>query len=101
MLPCSGITTTADMPPDLTQLDAFARACRHHHSFSEGNPMARSMFAMMFDQYAERLQSAGIVRVDGDKVSLNATFRNADESVELNGERMPLMRFFMRLGQMF
>jgi len=40
MLRCREITTPANMTPDLTQLDAFARACRHHHAFSDGNPMA-------------------------------------------------------------
>jgi len=67
----------------------------------EGNPIARSMFAMMFDQYAGQLQSAGLARIEGDKVSLSATFSNADESVELNGERMPLMDFVMLVAQLF
>jgi len=40
MLPCSGMTNAADMTPVLTQLDASARACRHQHVFSDGNPMA-------------------------------------------------------------
>jgi len=66
-----------------------------------GNPIARGMFAMMFDQSAEQLQSAGMVRVEGDKVALSAVFRNADESVDLNGERMPLMDFLLLLAQLF
>jgi len=61
------------------------------------NPLSRDMFAMLFDQYANRLQSVGLVRIDGDKVSLQASYRGEDESIELNGKRMSLDELAMRM----
>jgi len=67
----------------------------------DNSQVMQGMFAMMFDQYASQLQSAGLVRVDGDKVSLNASYRGEDETVELNGRRMSLGEFMMLVMQTF
>jgi len=63
------------------------------------NPLSRAMFAMLFEQYANRLQRAGLVQIDGDTVSLRASYRGEDESIELNGERMSLDELILRMMQ--
>jgi len=65
------------------------------------NPLTQAMFGMLFDQYVSRLQSVGLVRVDGDQVHLNARYLGEDESVELNGTRMSLGEFAMLLMRTF
>jgi len=48
---------------------------------------------MWFDQYASQLRNAGLVRIDGDQVHLQARYDGEDETVELNGKRMSLAEF--------
>jgi len=59
----------------------------------DGDDDTRQMFPMLFDQYASQLQSAGLVRIEGDLVRLQARYHGEDETVELNGARMSLGEF--------
>jgi len=59
----------------------------------DGGGVPPQMLPMLFDQYADRLQSAGLVRIDGDQVRLQARYHGEDETVELNGARMSLAEF--------
>jgi len=65
------------------------------------NPVSQAMFGMMFDQTASQLQGAGLVRIQDEQVSLQASYRGEDESVELNGRRMPLEEFLMLIARVF
>jgi len=67
----------------------------------DGGDAMPHMLPMLFDQYADQLQRAGLVRVDGDTVSLQASYRGEDESVELNGQRMSLGEFVMLFMRVF
>jgi len=64
------------------------------------NPISRAVFVVLFEQYANRLQRAGLVQIDGDTVSLRASYRGEDESIELNGERMSLDELMVRIVQL-
>jgi len=68
---------------------------------NDGGDAAQRMLPVLFDQYAAQLQRAGLVRVDGDTVSLQLHYRGEDESVELNGQHMSLGEFVMRVMQTF
>jgi len=60
---------------------------------ADDKPMMPGMFAALLDRYAQQLQSAGWIRIDGDRLSLQASYRGEDESVELNGARISLQEF--------
>jgi len=59
----------------------------------DGGDPPPQMLAMLFDQAVGQMQSAGLVRVDGDHVRLQARYHGEDEAVELNGARMSLAEF--------
>lgn len=56
---------------------------------------AAMMGAMLFDVYTGRLARAGLVTVDGGNAA--ARLRYGDDSVEVNGKKMPVAEFVQRL----
>jgi len=65
----------------------------------DGGDIPPQMLAMLLDQAVAQLQSAGLVRVDGDHVHLQARYHGEDEIVELNGKRMSLAQFAVLVMQ--
>ena len=52
------------------------------------------MAAMIYDQYVSRLQTLGLVKVEADTTASSITYEN--DSVNVNGEAMPVTEFMQR-----